>query len=336
MTALRIATCVVALLSAIPASAQQPAPAGSQRLELDLPAYSASLEQWLSGAAGLEARPEEAGALRQSLPESVSVQVREGRVEVSTEWLRASVAEFERDLVKRKQIAADVQQRLALMREEARSLEAAAAAPLPGARAKLDEILSRREFHSVRPPNWFDRLRDQVMLWLIEVLDKLFGGLRRYPAAGELTVWVVIAVALAVLALWLKRALESAAKSDAPVQLETEVIARRSSSQWMADALAAAGRSDYREAVHCAYWAAISRVEEAGVVKPDRARTPREHLRRIPQTYAQRPLVADLTRSFEVIWYGYQAATAADFQQAHTQLEQMGCLSHSKPATERF
>ncbi len=334
MTALRNAICVVALLSAISASAQQYAAAGPPRLELDLPAYSASLEQWLSGAAGLEARPEEAGALRQSFPESVSVQVREGRVEVSTEWLRASVAEFERDPAKRKRIAGDIQQRLALMREEARSLEAAAA-PLPGARAKLGEILNRREFHSVRPPNWFDRLRDQVTLWLYRLMEKLFGGLRGYPAAGELAVWAVIALALALLVLWLKRALESAAKSDAPVHLETELIARRSSSQWMADALAAAGRGDYREAVHCAYWAAISRVEEAGVVKPDRARTPREHLRRIPQTYAQRSLVADLTRSFEVIWYGYQAATAADFQQARAQLEQLGCLSRSKPAIEK-
>lgn len=334
MTALRIAICVVALLSATSAWAQQPAPAGPQRLELDLTAYSTSLEQWLSSAAGLEARPDGAGALRQALPASVSVQVREERVEVSTEWLRASVAEFERDPAKRKQIAGDIQQRLALMREEARSLETAAA-PLPGARAKLDEILSRREFRSVRPPNWFDRLRDQLTLWLYRLLEKLFGGLRGYPAAGELAVWAVIAVALAILVLWLKRALESAAKADAPVHLEAEHIAGRSSAQWMADALAAAGRGDYREAVHCAYWAAISRVEEAGVVKPDRARTPREHLRRIPQTYAQRPQVADLTRSFEVIWYGYQAASAADFQQARAQLEQMGCLSHSKPATEK-
>ncbi len=334
MTALRIAICFLALLSTFAARAQQPAAAGPQRLELDLPAYSASLERWRSGAAGLEAHPQEAGALRQSLPESVSVQVREGRVEVSTEWLRASVAEFERDPAKRKQVAGDIQQRLALMREEARSLERVAATP-PGARAKLDEILGRREFHAVRPPNWFDRLRDQVMLWLIEVLDKLFGGLRRYPAAGEVTVWLVIAVALAVLVLWLKRALESAAKKDAPMHLETELIPSRTSAQWMADALAAAGHGNYRESVHCAYWAAISRVEEAGVVKPDRARTPREHLRRIPQAYAQRPLLAELTRSFEVIWYGYQAATAADFQQARAQLEQLGCLSHSKPATER-
>ena len=334
MTALRIAIGVATLLLAIAAAAQQPAPAGPQRVELDLPAYSASLEQWLSSAAGLEARPEEAGPLRQSLPESVSVQMREERVEVSTDWLRASVAEFERDPTKRKQIAGDIQQRLAQMREEARALEAAATPP-PGARAKLDEILSRREFGSVRPPNWFDRLRDQATLWLYRLLEKLFGGLRGYPAAGEVMVWTIIALALVVLVLWLKRALESAAKSDAPVHLETELIASRSSAQWMADALAAAGRANYREAVHCAYWAAISRVEEAGVVKPDRARTPREHLRRIPQTYAQRPLVADLTRSFEVIWYGYQAATAADFQQARAQLEQLGCLSHSKPATEK-
>jgi hypothetical protein len=338
MTALRIAIWVVALLPAIAARGQQAAPGAPQRMDLDLAAYAASLEQWQAGAAALEAHPESAGGLRQSLPESVSVQVSperlEERVEVSTGWLRSSVEDFEKAPAKRKQISSDIQQRLALMREEARALEAAAA-PLPEARGKLNEILSRREFRGVRPPNWADRTGQQIVMWLARLLDKLFGGIRGARGAGEVLVWVVIGLALSLLVLWLKRALESAARSEAPVRPEAAVAYRRGSTQWLREALAAAARGDYREAMHCAYWAGIHRVEEAGVVKPDHARTPREHLRRLPQTYAQRPLVADLTRRFEVTWYGYQAATAADFEQARAQLEQLGCLSPSKPATEK-
>ncbi|MGH9603112.1 MAG: DUF4129 domain-containing protein [Terriglobales bacterium] len=321
-------TGCVALLTAVAAMAQaapptQP-PSGGQRIELDLPAYSASLEQWRASAAGLERHPETATTLRDSLPASVSVRAGEAPVEVSTNWLRLAVGEFEKEPANRKAIAADIQQRLAHMRDEARALEPAAA-PQPDARAKLNDILSRREFRAVRPPNWFDRLRDQVTLWLMRLLEKVFGSVPSLPGAGELLVWVVIALALIVLVLWLKRALESAAARETPVHLEAAAVPVRSSAQWMTDARAAAARGDYREAMHCAYWAAISRVEEAGVVKPDRTRTPREHLRRVPQTFAQRPLVADLTRRFEVIWYGYHTATAADYEQARAQLEELGC-----------
>jgi hypothetical protein len=329
MNFLRIAIGAAVLLNSMLCGAQ-PAPppvpsdaSGAQRMELDLPAYSANLEQWMAGAAGLEAHPETAGPLRQSLPASVSVKAGEARVEVSTDWLRSAVGEFEKDAAQRKQIAGDIHQRLAHMRDEARALEADPV-PLPGARAKLDEILKRREFRAVHPPNWLDRLREQVVLWLIRLMEKVFGKVPRVPGAGELLVWVIIALALIVLVLWLKRALERGAQ-EAPSPLETAAVPARSSAQWMTEAMAAASRGDYREAMHCAYWAAISRVEEAGVVKPDRTRTPREHLRRVPQTFAQRPLVADLTRRFEVIWYGYQAATVADFERARTQLEQLGC-----------
>ncbi len=336
MTALRITIWSVALLSAaLGARAQQAAPPAPAPPVLDLPAYAASLEQWQAGVAGLEAQPESAAGLRQSLPPSVSVQAGQERIEVSTGWLRASVEEFEKAPAKRVRISSDIQQRLALMRREARALEAAAAPPLPGAREKLNEILSRREFRAVRPPNWADRLVQRIALWLARVLERLFGGFRGVMGGGELLVWVVIALALSLLVLWLKRALESAARGEALVHLEAAAPDRRSSTEWLREALAVAGRGDYRQALRAAYWAGIQRVEEAGVIKPDQARTPREHLRRVPQSYAHRPLVADLTRRFELTWYGYQAATAADFEQARAQLEQLGCLSTSKPATER-
>ncbi len=328
MNFLRIAMGCIALLTALAAVGQpapaQPAITAGQRVELEVSAYAASLEQWKAGAANLEAHPETAAALRESLPASISVKSGEASVEVPTDWLRTAVADFEKAPTKRKAIAADVQRRLEHMHDEARALESATV-PLPGAQEKLNDILSRREFRSVRAPNWFDRLREQATLWLLRMMEKLFGKMPRMRGAGELLVWVVIALALIVLAIWLKRALESAASREAPVPLEAPDVPLRSSAQWMADARAAAARSDYREAMHCAFWAAISRMEEAGVVKPDRTRTPREHLRKVPQTFAQRPLVADLTRRFEVVWYGYHTATAADYEQARAQLEQLGC-----------
>jgi hypothetical protein len=95
----------------------------------------------------------------------------------------------------------------------------------------------------------------------------------------------------------------------------------------------AAGRGDYRMAVHCAYWAGIARLQDLGALAPDRAKTPREYLRAlekskwiVPESVATRQqALALLTSRLEKIWYGYQIATEADFRDSLAQLETLGC-----------
>jgi hypothetical protein len=103
--------------------------------------------------------------------------------------------------------------------------------------------------------------------------------------------------------------------------------------QWARDALAAADRGDYREAVHCAYWAAVVHLETLGVLKRDRARTPRESLRSLDPHPNEQDLLREFTRRFELIWYGYRPASANDWSEARSHLEKMGCLTPSTPAT---
>ena len=95
----------------------------------------------------------------------------------------------------------------------------------------------------------------------------------------------------------------------------------------------AAGRGDYRLAIHCAYWAGIGRLQDIGALSPDRAKTPREYLRALvrtklvePETFpARQKALSALTTRFEKIWYGYQIATEAEFRDSLTQLETLGC-----------
>ncbi|HEY1860025.1 MAG TPA: DUF4129 domain-containing protein, partial [Gemmataceae bacterium] len=103
--------------------------------------------------------------------------------------------------------------------------------------------------------------------------------------------------------------------------------------EWASDALAAAERGDYREAVHCAYWAAVVRLETLGLLKRDRARTPRESLRNLDPHPTEQRLLREFTRHFELIWYGYRPASAQDWSEARAHLEKMGCLTPSTPAT---
>ena len=97
--------------------------------------------------------------------------------------------------------------------------------------------------------------------------------------------------------------------------------------------LAAAELGDYREAVHCAYWATIVHLEGLGLLKRDHARTPRESLRLLEPHPKERQLLGDFTHNFELIWYGYRPASPEDWTNARTHLEKMGCLTRSTPAT---
>jgi hypothetical protein len=99
----------------------------------------------------------------------------------------------------------------------------------------------------------------------------------------------------------------------------------------MREARAAAERGDYRAAIHAAYWAAVARLEETKSLPEDRSRTPRESLRLIRRENPAYAPLSQLTRRFELVWYGYRAATAADWTDAMQQLEALGCQRSSTP-----
>jgi hypothetical protein len=86
-----------------------------------------------------------------------------------------------------------------------------------------------------------------------------------------------------------------------------------------------AQQREWRRAIHLAYWAGISFLEENGAWKPDRARTPREYLRIMGARKPQYPVLAALTKKFEVVWYGHEDAGETDYRETLGQLERLGC-----------
>jgi hypothetical protein len=94
---------------------------------------------------------------------------------------------------------------------------------------------------------------------------------------------------------------------------------------WLKEAHTAAAQGLWREAVHLAYWAGISFLEESGMWRPDKARTPREYLRLLPSGSEHSSTLNTLTRQLEVTWYGTQAAGPETFSETLTNLEKLGC-----------
>ena len=150
-------------------------------------------------------------------------------------------------------------------------------------------------------------------------------------ATGNVVAWIVVGLAFLALAYFVYRNLAGRSRlQESPVETPADLSDSR---QWAREALAAAERGDYREAVHCAYWAAIARVETLGLLKRDRARTPRESLRLLDPHPSEQKLLREFTRHFELIWYGYRPASVQDWSDARAHLEKMGCLPPSTLAT---
>lgn len=336
--------CAVALLLSAPAAAADSRAStvpASATAGFDVPGYIAELDRWSAELARPGGQPP-AGwqAMRQSLPAAWTVDAGGQRFNISTAWLAQGLEKLSRESPESDAVRRGLQARVAAMREQASAFGATAgfeAAGASGARAKLDRIMNRREFRNVRRPagpNWLQRLRERLATVLAELLYVTFGRIGTSPRAGRVIVWSIIALAFAAMAIWLKRMI--ARSSPEPLlRLEAPLFRSRDWRQWAAEAAATANTGDYREAIRCAYWSAVLRLEEAGTWRPDRARTPREYLRLLPSASAHRPPLADLTRRFELSWYGNRPTGTGDFQLALQQLERIGCALSSSPATAR-
>jgi uncharacterized protein DUF4129 len=289
------------------------APAPEQPLTLQQ--YIAELDRCSAVLANSGSDSTALHKLRVSLPAKWTVNAGDQNFSVTTDWLYDDVARIEGD---------------------PRGTAQAFATPAPtqdvaSSRAKLNEILGAREFQSIRGPSWFEIQRARLYSWIARHLENLFGHLGHGRAIANVVAWTAIALVALVLLLWLVRA-SIRSGAQAKIDLRGASAAGQDWHYWLREARAAASRGDYRAAIHAAYWAAVARLEETNSLPEDRSRTPRESLRLIRRESAAYAPLSQLTRRFELVWYGYRAATDADWADAMQQLETLGCLRSSTPA----
>lgn len=274
----------------------------------------------------------EIAQLRRSLPSAWIVRTGENQVEVSTAPIVSKLRKLEEHPDKSSSITHDLEFQLKTMRDAATEAEGKAGEMNNGdSREKLNKILARREFQSAAGPDWPDQFQARITRWLARQLAPIFRLLHISAKTGNTLAWIVMGLAFLALCYivwsWLGR------KSQ-PAKLEEEKPKLLNDArEWVREALAAAERRDYREAVHCAYWAAIAKLEDLKVLAQDRTRTPRESLRLLELHPNEQRLLRDMTGHFELIWYGYRPASANDWSGAKAQLEKMGCLKASTAPT---
>ena len=301
---------------------------------LSVDQYMAELERLSALAGAMQTQPERVTQFRAWLPKYWAVQTASGTVEVLTGRIAEALEPWDTEPRNRAEIAQRIQADLAAMRRQAQDSQAPPRGPSSAAaQAKLKEVLSRREFHSVQGPSWWDEQWARFKRWLAEIWDRLFGNLHVSKGVGSAISWSLIGVAFVILVWLIARNLLAQSRAFG-LHLQAPVRTHQSSREWANAALAAANAGDYREAIHCAYWAAVYRLDEADVWTLDPPRTPREYLRLLKQDVPQRPAMREITRNFEVVWYGAKPASAGDFRSAVNELEKLGCHLPSVAAIE--
>jgi hypothetical protein len=110
---------------------------------------------------------------------------------------------------------------------------------------------------------------------------------------------------------------------------------QREPDDWARMAEQAAAAGDWREAVHCLYWASITLLEGRRAWRHNPTRTPREYVRLLKPGSSQQQGLRRMTQIFERIWYGHRDAEAEVYAQAHACFETLDRAGSSTDATTR-
>jgi hypothetical protein len=317
---------LLAILFAWPSATFAQSPNSVLPQTLTLKEYIAELDRCATVLNASPVSPAAVEALRDSLPSNWTLTVEDRHYMIGTQWLSGHLVEIERNPGANTPALAQARQKLELYRLDAQALATSIDSqrdPAPS-RNRLNSILSSREFRGQQGPTWFDVLERRILDWIDRQLDKIFGPIRRRKL-GNIVAWIAIGLVGVLLLFWTLRFLMRAGQS-AEMDLSGAAPIGNDWRRWLREARDAAGRGDFRAAIHAAYWTAIVRMEETKSLPEDRARTPRESLRMIHRDSSAYAPLAQLTRRFELVWYGYRDATAADWDDAAQQLEILGCL----------
>lgn len=293
---------------------------------------SVPLDQYRQQLTEIEARvhslddhPEQAGEVIASIPDEVAVNTGSGEVTINYHPLKDELTEFDKAERTAKphhleQIKSYIIRLETAAREYSQSSE-----DVTSSREKLGQILSRSEFRKVHGPGVKETLLSKLYKWLAWLLSKLHIRGRGTFDVMQFAVYALVGLALIMLLIWTVNRLRRKEEEPAAREILPFAPSARSWRVWLAEARENAEKQDWRNAIHLAYWAAISFLESGGAWKPNRARTPREYLRLLSIRNANYPPLLTLTKKFEVIWYGERPAAQQDFEESLGQLEKLGC-----------
>ncbi|MEO7029488.1 MAG: DUF4129 domain-containing protein [Acidobacteriaceae bacterium] len=243
--------------------------------------------------------------------------------QVRWQWLREALDQARSSNVERRaQLMQESSARLDEMVRESAQPEGETA-QFAQARKSADQILAGADFAAVERESWLDRQVAKFWLWWGRFWERMgsLGGAA--PWLGRLLEVLLFGGAAAALALFVYRNLQRQRLAVALNAQAGGLEWQRESTDWAAQAEGSAGNGDWRDAVHCLYWATIVMLEGRRAWRHNPARTPREYVRLLKPGSAQQSALRGLTQIFERLWYGLREAGATDYEKARSHYESL-------------
>jgi hypothetical protein len=254
---------------------------------------------------------------------------KQGGYEVHWDWLRDALDKSKDvDAGKRAELLRDAAARLTRMEGELGAVEGAQVGGQTGqkefgrARAAADAVLAQPEFQRKTTVTWWDRVTGFFYAWLARMLSGIARAGAAAPWLGPVVIWTLCLSAAAGLVFLVLRNLQ---RQRLRISLAGAAIAKtawdREATDWAKQAEEFASGGEWREAMHCLYWAAIVSLESRRAWRHNPTRTPREYVRLLKPGSAQQRNLRELTRMFERVWYGLREGRAEEYTEARGMYE---------------
>jgi len=205
---------------------------------LSISEYITALDHLASTVKQL-AKPEDLPDLLNSIPPVWRIQTEQRTFEVSSEWLRHDLSEWQ------KKPSQEIQERIFVRLQTIRSEAASFQAPpadVSAKRARLNGILAAPEFQNIHGPTWLDRLKQRASLLLIKLLSRVFRS-SAIPTISNFIVYGLIGLAMLVLTYWIYRTIRNSADLET-IFPNALPVSNKEWQIWIAEARAAADAGD--------------------------------------------------------------------------------------------
>lgn len=275
--------------------------------------------------------------VRSLLPPTETVELNSASLSVDNSWLHQELDKYAAETsATRYELLKRITERVKALDERLEELEKPAVGA-SGNKAedsrRLEEILKRSEYaHQAPQKNALTRLLERLIKWIASWFPKAKpmtpGGV---GIISRIAQWVVIVLALGVLAFILKmflprffrnRAPKKKRKEKARIVLGETLAPEQTARDLLSEAEALARRGELRAAIRRAYIALLVELGDRKIISLAQYKTNRDYLRAMREIEPLYRNVKQLTDSFERHWYGLAQADENDwlaFRSAYNQ-----------------
>ena len=248
--------------------------------------------------------------------------VERGGFEEHWDWLRGALKDAK--TAKAEERARLMRESGARLQEMARENGGASEGGFAQARAAANAVLAQPQFQGAVGLTWWDRAKMKLVEWVQRLFEGAIYVGTAAPWLGTLLEWLCFVGAGAGLLFFLLR---NVARQRLRVALGGERVQASAweseADDWAKAAAEHAEAGEWREAVHCLYWAAIVLLESRRAWRHNPTRTPREYVRLLKPGSGQREGLRKLTQIFERVWYGLRDADAGEYAEARALYERL-------------